>query len=276
MSNLKKWVFSPKFIGVMMTVALLLYVIVGIQKDWWPFGGLPEQVETSDESAVEEAWESSDNQPAPAGPPAGTLTANPTTIQHGQKVTISWDTANVTEVTLEGTDDATVSVDASGTMELQPDKNITYRLKAKAVLDGNAFERSVEVKVIPPLPNPVKDLNDTLTSDIAKRHEPSYRMNLLWDSYCNASVWTELEGSFSSEVMQTEYDGVTRYQKIRELGQQLYEEAKKRYKDLLREWRVDYIPYVTAKGNFTLEETDRCEEPYSNTYRFNPDYNPYG
>ena len=61
--------------------------------------------------------------PPPPPPPAPTasLTANPATIQQGQSTTLSWNTQNATDVTIEGIG----KVDATGQQTVKPNDSTT-------------------------------------------------------------------------------------------------------------------------------------------------------
>jgi peptidoglycan-associated lipoprotein len=88
--------------------------------------------------------------PPPPPPPAPTasLSANPDTIQRGQSTTLTWQTQNATEVTLEGIG----TVAANGTRSVSPEDSTTYRLIAKGA--GGTQEATARVTVLAPPPPP--------------------------------------------------------------------------------------------------------------------------
>src|SRR5512146_767871 len=85
--------------------------------------------------------------PPPPAAPTASLSANPDTIQTGQQSTLSWETQNATDVTLDGT-----KVDPSGTKSVSPTQSTTYRLSAKGA--GGTQEATARVTVTQPPPPP--------------------------------------------------------------------------------------------------------------------------
>ena len=85
--------------------------------------------------------------PPPPAAPTASLTANPNTIQQGQSTTLTWETQNATDVTLDGN-----KVDASGSQSVSPTDSTTYHLLAKGT--GGSQESTARVTVTPP-PAPV-------------------------------------------------------------------------------------------------------------------------
>jgi peptidoglycan-associated lipoprotein len=72
------------------------------------------------------------------------LSANPNTIQQGQSTTLSWETTNATDVTIDGVG----RVQPSGSQQVQPTDSTTYRLTAKG--PGGSKEATARVTVTPP------------------------------------------------------------------------------------------------------------------------------
>ncbi len=88
--------------------------------------------------------------PPPPPPPAPTasLTANPATIEKGQSTTLSWQTSNATDVTIEGIG----AVEPSGSRQVTPTDSTTYRLVAKG--PGGTQDATARVTVTAPPPPP--------------------------------------------------------------------------------------------------------------------------
>jgi peptidoglycan-associated lipoprotein len=85
-------------------------------------------------------------QPPPPQPTAS-LTANPNSVQKGESTTLTWQTTNATDVTLEGIG----TVQASGSRQVTPTESTTYRLTAKGA--GGTQEATARVTVtMPPSP----------------------------------------------------------------------------------------------------------------------------
>ena len=88
--------------------------------------------------------------PPPPPPPAPTasLSANPNTVQKGQAVTLTWQTANASDVSIDGVG----TVQPSGTQQVTPADSTTYHLVAKG--SGGTQEATARVTVTAPPPPP--------------------------------------------------------------------------------------------------------------------------
>jgi peptidoglycan-associated lipoprotein len=90
--------------------------------------------------------------PAPPPPPSPTasISANPNTVQKGQSTTLSWQTTNAKDVTIDGIG----PVQPSGSQQVTPPDSTTYHLTAKG--DGGTQEATARVTVTaaPPPPPP--------------------------------------------------------------------------------------------------------------------------
>jgi serine/threonine-protein kinase len=94
---------------------------------------------------------------APALPPQALFSASSSTIQQGQSTTLSWQTANASDISI---DNGIGAVGASGQKEVSPAGNTTYRLIAKG--NGGTQQQTVSIvvepkaaAVAPPSPLPV-------------------------------------------------------------------------------------------------------------------------
>jgi peptidoglycan-associated lipoprotein len=107
--------------------------------------------------------------PAPAPKaPAASITAEPSMIEPGQRVTLMWSSTNATEATISGLG----SVAVEGRQEVRPAEATTYELVAKG--PGGSATVSVTVTVmappppiIPPAPAASKSLEDRIASELA-------------------------------------------------------------------------------------------------------------
>ena len=82
--------------------------------------------------------------PAPPPPPAAptaTLAASPDVIQQGQSTTLTWQTNNASDITIEGLG----TVSASGSKTVMPNSSTTYTLTAKG--PGGSQNASARVTV---------------------------------------------------------------------------------------------------------------------------------
>ena len=85
--------------------------------------------------------------PAPTAPTA-TLSASPNTIDKGQSTTLTWQTTNATDVSIDGIG----AVDTSGSREVTPADSTTYHLIAKGT--GGTQDATARVTVNAPPPPP--------------------------------------------------------------------------------------------------------------------------
>ncbi len=94
--------------------------------------------------------------PPPATAPTASLSASPNTINAGQSTTLSWQTTNATDVSI----DTIGPVDTSGSRQVTPADSTTYRLIAKGA--GGTQEATARVTVNPaPAPPPPPTTNLT-------------------------------------------------------------------------------------------------------------------
>jgi len=87
--------------------------------------------------------------PAPTAPTAS-LSANPNTINPGQSTTLTWQTTNATDVSIDGIG----PVDTSGSRQVTPADSTTYRLLAKGAGGTQEATARVTVNAAPPPPPP--------------------------------------------------------------------------------------------------------------------------
>jgi peptidoglycan-associated lipoprotein len=90
--------------------------------------------------------------PPPPPPPAPTvhLTAEPSTIERGQSVTLSWTSQNATDLTL---DPGVGKVQAQGSTTVTPQESTTYTLTATGP-GGSVTETARVTVTVPPPPPP--------------------------------------------------------------------------------------------------------------------------
>ena len=91
-------------------------------------------------------------------PVTATLSANPTSIERGQSTTLSWNTENADDVTLDGQ-----KVDPNGSQSASPTQSTTYRLIAKGPGGTQEATSRVTVSAAPTAtatPTPTTPLSD--------------------------------------------------------------------------------------------------------------------
>jgi peptidoglycan-associated lipoprotein len=87
--------------------------------------------------------------PPPAAPaPTASISVSPDTIQQGQSATLSWQTSNATDVSIDGIG----AVQPSGSQSVSPGDSTTYHLVAKGA--GGSQEASTRLTVTQPPPPP--------------------------------------------------------------------------------------------------------------------------
>jgi peptidoglycan-associated lipoprotein len=87
--------------------------------------------------------------PPPPPQPTASLTASPDTVDKGQSSTLTWQTANATDVSI---DQGVGTVQASGSKQVSPTDSTTYTLTAKG--DGGTQTATARVTVNAPAPPP--------------------------------------------------------------------------------------------------------------------------
>jgi peptidoglycan-associated lipoprotein len=87
--------------------------------------------------------------PAPATPTA-TLTASPDTIDKGQSSTLTWQTSNATDISIDGIG----AVQPNSTQQVSPTESTTYTLTAKGAGGTQTATARVTVNAPPPPPPP--------------------------------------------------------------------------------------------------------------------------
>jgi len=91
-------------------------------------------------------------------PVTATLSANPASIERGQSSTLTWNTENADQVTLDGR-----AVDANGAQSVSPTRTTTYRLVATG--KGGTQQASATVTVTEPPTAVVTPPSITLTDE---------------------------------------------------------------------------------------------------------------
>ncbi len=105
--------------------------------------------------------------PPPPATPTATLTASQSSIEKGQSVTLSWNTANATDVTVDGLG----MVTASGSRSVSPADSTTYHLLAKG--EGGNAEASARVTVTAP-PTPIAQAGPSIADLFAQNVKDIY------------------------------------------------------------------------------------------------------
>jgi peptidoglycan-associated lipoprotein len=88
--------------------------------------------------------------PPPPSSPAASLTANPESVDKGQSTTLTWQTSNATDISIEGIG----AVQASGSQQVTPSDSMTYTLTAKG--PGGTQQATARVTVNTPAAPPTQ------------------------------------------------------------------------------------------------------------------------
>ena len=95
--------------------------------------------------------------PPPPPAPTATLTANPESIDKGQSATLTWQTSNATDISIDGIG----AVQPNGSQQVTPSESTTYTLTAKGAGGSQTATARVTVnQPPPPPPAPAPSLTD--------------------------------------------------------------------------------------------------------------------
>ena len=86
--------------------------------------------------------------PPPPAAPTASISVNPSSIQAGQSATLTWQTSNATDVSIDGIG----AVQANGSQAVSPSDSTTYHLTAKGA--GGTQEATARLTVTQPPPPP--------------------------------------------------------------------------------------------------------------------------
>jgi peptidoglycan-associated lipoprotein len=98
--------------------------------------------------------------PPPPPSPTASISVSPDTIQKGQSATLSWQTSNATDVSIDGIG----AVQASGSQQVSPADSTTYHLTAKG--SGGSQDASTRLTVTQPPPPPVTTAPSVTDEDL--------------------------------------------------------------------------------------------------------------
>jgi peptidoglycan-associated lipoprotein len=128
--------------------------------------------------------------PPPPPPPAPTasLSANPNTIEKGASTTLTWQTTNATDVSI----DSVGAVDPSGSRQVTPADSTTYHLTAKGT--GGTQDATARVTVTAPPPPPAPAPSQT--------EEQLFSQNVkdIYFEYDKYDIRADQQGSLQSDI----------------------------------------------------------------------------
>jgi peptidoglycan-associated lipoprotein len=128
--------------------------------------------------------------PPPPAQPTASLTASPDTIDKGQSSTLTWQTTNATDVSI---DQGSGAVDPNGSKQVSPTESTTYTLTAKGAGGTQTATARVTVNAPPPPPPPTQ----TSLTD-----EQAFAQNIkdIYFDYDKSDVRADQQSSIQADV----------------------------------------------------------------------------
>src|SRR5271165_4975250 len=94
--------------------------------------------------------------PPPPAAPTASISVSPSSIQAGQSASLTWQTTNATDVSIDGIG----AVQANGSQSVSPTDSTTYHLIAKGAGGTQDATARLTVTAAPPPPPPPSNLTD--------------------------------------------------------------------------------------------------------------------
>ena len=126
--------------------------------------------------------------PPPPAAPTASISVDPNTIEKGQSATLTWQTSNATDVSIDGIG----AVQASGTQSVSPAESTTYHLTAKGA--GGTQEATARITVTQPPPPPAASAGATDEELFAQNVKDVYF------DYDKSNIRGDQEGSVQADV----------------------------------------------------------------------------
>jgi len=127
--------------------------------------------------------------PPPPAAPTASLTANPETIDKGQSSTLTWQTTNATDVSIDGIG----AVQPNGTQQVNPSDSTTYTLTAKGAGGTQTATARVTVNAPPPPPAPT-------TSNLTEEQMFAQNVKDIYFDYDKSDVRPSEQSSLQADV----------------------------------------------------------------------------
>jgi peptidoglycan-associated lipoprotein len=126
--------------------------------------------------------------PPPPPTPTASISVSPDTIQKGQSATLSWQTSNATDVSIDGIG----AVQASGSQQVSPADSATYHLTAKG--SGGTQDASTRLTVTQP-PPPVEAAPSTTEQDLFAQD-----IKDIYFEYDKSTIRADQQGSLQADA----------------------------------------------------------------------------
>ena len=129
--------------------------------------------------------------PPPPAPPAPTasISVSPNSIQPGQSATLTWQTSNATDVSIDGIG----AVQPNGSQSVSPTASTTYHLTAKGT--GGSQEATAQLTVTQPAPPPPPPAPTVTDEDLF-----SQNIKDVYFDYDKADVRADQQSSIQADV----------------------------------------------------------------------------
>jgi peptidoglycan-associated lipoprotein len=142
-------------------------------------------------------WGACAKKPAPPPPPpppsptapTASLSANPNTINQGESTTLTWQTTNATDVTIDGIG----PVDTSGSRQVTPSDSTTYHLVAKGAGGTQDATARVTVNAAPPP-------SAATTSNLTEEELFAKNVHDIYFAYDNAAIRPDQQASVQADA----------------------------------------------------------------------------
>ena len=128
--------------------------------------------------------------PPPPASPTASISVSPDTIQQGQSATLTWQTSNATDVSIDGIG----AVQASGSQQVSPSDSTTYHLVAKGA--GGTQEASTRLTVTPPPPPPPAAAPSPTDEDLFGQN-----IKDIYFDYDKSNIRPDQEASVQSDML---------------------------------------------------------------------------
>jgi peptidoglycan-associated lipoprotein len=125
--------------------------------------------------------------PAPAAPTAS-ISVSPNSIQAGQSASLTWQTTNATDVSIDGIG----AVQANGSQSVSPTDSTTYHLTAKGAGGSQEASARITVTQAPPPPPPAPSVSD---QDLF-----SQNVKDVYFDYDKSDIRADQQGSLQADV----------------------------------------------------------------------------
>lgn len=127
--------------------------------------------------------------PAPPAAPTASLTASPNSVDKGQATTLTWQTSNATDVSIDGIG----AVQPGGSQSVTPSESTTYRLVAKGAGGTQEATARVTVNMPPPPPPPP-------TSSLTEEQMFAQNIKDIYFDYDSADVRGDQQSSIQADI----------------------------------------------------------------------------